>query len=180
MTWSPRSGAAQLCEDYPEIGELLCQVLTGKLSASDLACDTSYVPLLQGLGGNHALNALNDPTGARLDHWPRAWAARALAMTGDPSCAHALITAAADPEWRVRMQAIRAAGLVTNSETVSEIANRLVSDIHPRVRQAVALAIGRKGNDQSTMLLGELARDADVSVRRVAERAENRLGIQLR
>ena len=179
LNWTPRNGAAQLREDYPDIRDLLCEVLVGEITAIELATDARYIPLLHGLGGNHALNALKDQTGVRLGHWPRVWAARTLALLGDSACSSALLVAAEDPEWRVRMQVIRAAGLVTNPKTVEEIAHQLVSDTHPRVRQAVALAIGRKGNYQSAMLLGELSRDAEVSVRRAATRAGNRLQSQL-
>lgn len=171
MNWTVRGGAAQLCEDYPDVVRLLCRFLTGEITARDLAQNANYLPLLHGIGGNHALNALKDPTGGRLAHWPRVWAARTLALIGDSTCAEALVDASRDSEWRIRMQSIRAAGLISASETVDEIADLLVSDLHPRVRQAVALAIGRKGSIRSEMLLGELSTDTEVTVRRAAERA---------
>ena len=73
------------------------------------------IPILHGIGGNTALNLLRDTTGRHLPHWPRAWAARTLAIIGGSGCSDFLAIAARDKEWRVRMQAVRAAGLVTDT-----------------------------------------------------------------
>ena len=58
--------------------------------------------------------------------------------------------------------------------TVDDAAQRLgVSRL--RVREAVALAIGRNGSELCLDHLRELSRDAEVSVRQVAERAITKL-----
>lgn len=137
------------------------------------------LPILHGIGGNTALNLLQDPSGARLAHWPRAWAARTLAIIGDEGCSRALVTAAADPEWRVRMQAIRAAGLVADATTVDQMAVVLVADEHRRVREAVALSLGRNGSELCLGHLAALSQDAESSVRQAAERAITRLQSRL-
>lgn len=175
MRWTPASGAAQLRKEFPEILEVLCRVLTGAISSQELARDPTMLPILHGIGGNTALNLLNDATGTRLAHWPRAWAARALARIGDTGCSSAFVKAANDPEWRVRMQAVRAAGLVADAATVDRQAGLLASDSHPRVREAVARSIGRKGSELCAAHLHTLAQDAEVSVRRAAERAITKL-----
>ena len=175
MRWTPASGAAQLRAEFPDIVDVLCKILIGELSSRALAADPSTLPVLLGIGGNTALTLMKDPTGARLAYWPRAWAARTLAIIGDTSCSSTYVRAASDPAWRVRMQAVRAAGLVTDLMTVDKIAGLLGSDSHRRVREAIALAVGRKGGERCFDHLGALSRDAEVTVRRAAERAIDKL-----
>lgn len=179
MRWTPLSGAARLRDEYPTIQDVLCRILTGTLTSRELARDPTMLPILHGIGGNTALNLLQDPTGTRLAHWPRSWAARTLAIIGDAGCSSAFVKAADDGEWRVRMQAVRAAGLVADSTTVDRMAGLLVSDSHRRVREAVALSLGRKGSEVGLVHLRELSQDAEVSVRRAAERAITRLQSRL-
>ncbi len=64
-------GAAQLRKEFPEIRDVLCRILTGAINSRDLARDLTMTSILHGIGGNTALNQLNDPTGKRLAHWPR-------------------------------------------------------------------------------------------------------------
>jgi HEAT repeat protein len=175
MRWTPASGAARLRVEFPEILSLLCRILTGDVSSRELAADPSMIPILHGIGGNTALNLLRDASGRRLSHWPRAWAARTLAIIGDTDCSSAIESAVRDKEWRVRMQAVRAAGLVAHSATVDRMAEGLASDSHRRVREAVALSVGRNGSDVCVGLLRELSQDVEMSVRRAAERAISKL-----
>ena len=175
LRWTPASGAAQLRKEVPEILDVLCRILTGAITSRELARDPTVLPILHGIGGNTALNLLKDPTGRRLAHWPRSWAARTLAIIGDTGCSSAFVSAANDQEWRVRMQAVRAAGLVADSMTVDRMAGSLVSDSHRRVREAVALSLGRKGSELCHGHLRELSQDAEESVRRAAERAITKL-----
>ena len=169
LRWTPASGAAQLRKEVPEILDVLCRILTGAITSRELARDPTVLPILHGIGGNTALNLLKDPTGRRLAHWPRSWAARTLAIIGDTGCSSAFVSAANDQEWRVRMQAVRAAGLVADSMTVDRMAGSLVSDSHRRVREAVALSLGRKGSELCHGHLRELSQDAEESVRRSRE-----------
>jgi HEAT repeat protein len=175
MGWTPASGATQLRKEFPQILDVLRKILTGSITSRELARDPTMLPILYGIGGNTALNLLKDPSGTRLAHWPRAWAARTLAIIGDTECSTAFVQAAKDQEWRVRMQAMRAAGLVSDSMTVDRMAGSLASDSHRRVREAVALSLGRKGSELCLDHLRELTQDAEVSVRRAAERAITRL-----
>ncbi len=96
MRWTPASGAVQLHKEFPEILELLCWILTGAVTSLELARDPTMLPILHGIGGNTALNLLKDPSGTRLAHWPRAWAARTLAIIGErgaqPSSSEQLVT----------------------------------------------------------------------------------------
>jgi hypothetical protein len=175
MQWTPAVGAARLRAEFPEILGLLCRILRGDLSSRELAADPTMIPILYEIGGNSALNLLQDSSGRRLSYWPRAWAARTLAVIGNTDCSIAFENAARDEEWRVRMQAVRAAGLVAGSVTVDRMAEALASDSHRRVREAVALAIGRNGSEVCVGILRELSRDVEISVRRAAERAVSRL-----
>ena len=179
MRWTPASGAAQLRQEYPQIVEVLCSILTGAISSSELARDSSLLPILYGIGGNTALTLLQDSSGKRLAYWPRAWAARTLAIIGDTGCSSAFLTGADDPHWRVRMQAVRAAGLVADSPTVDRMSEFLVSDHHRRVRETVAISIGRKGSEHCLVHLSELSQDTEASVRRAAERAITKLQTRL-
>ena len=177
--WTPARGAAELSEEFPEILDVLCRILTGAVTSRELARDPTMLPILHGIGGNTALNLLRDPSGTRLAHWPRAWAARTLAIIGDAGCSSALVKAAGDQEWRVRMQAVRAAGLVADSMTVDRMAGILAVDPNRRVREAVARSLGRCGSEQSFGHLSALSRDAETSVRQAAERAIIRLQTRL-
>lgn len=179
MQWTPTTGAARLVDDVPDILGVLCKILIGDISSRELAADPGMLPILQGIGGRTALALLRDPTGKRLAYWPRVWAARTLALIGDSRCASALLIATSDQHWRVRMQAARAAGLVSDSTTIDRIAELLSSDSQRRVREAVALSIGRGGSKDCLVYLAELTRDDEPTVRRAADRAIIRLQARL-
>ncbi len=164
-----------MSKEFPDILDVLCRILTGAISSRELARDPTMLPILQGIGGNTALTLLQDSSGSRLAYWPRAWAARTLAIIGDAGCSSALASAASDQQWRVRMQAMRAAGLVSDSMTVDRMAGSLVSDDHRRVREAVALALGRQGSKLCLGHLTALSEDAEASVRQAAARAITKL-----
>ena len=89
---------------------------------------------------------MEDPTGARLVYWPRAWAARAMAYVGDDSVGSSLIGAISDEHWRVRMNAISASGRLGLSQAQPEVIAAL-DDEHHRVRAAAVVALGRIGDD---------------------------------
>ena len=171
MEWTPAIGASELRKHHPELVDLLCAILSGGYSAHELASDPTMIPILHGIGGSHALNLLKDPSGERLAHWPRVWSARTLAIVGNATCAQALKVGSEDSEWRVRMQSVRAAGIVADPETVDQIAAARSRDAHPRVRAAAALSIGRVGSMHSMAWLSELSEDSVLPVRQAADRA---------
>ena len=178
--WTPSAGASQLRWEYPVgLAELLCTILTGEITPEQMAADVEMHRVLHRLGGKHAIRLLDDPTGERLSHWPRVWAARTLALVGDFRCAPALEQATKDMEWRVRMQAIRAASLVCKPRELDKMGALLISDKSARVRSTLALCLGRNGGSDSIMLLGTLLRDSDTSVRNHADRALTRLQSRL-
>lgn len=97
------------------------------------------------IGNGHAFRLMADGTGARLDYWPRVWAARAMANLGDPTAQPHLEAALADPHWRVRMTAVRAIGNL-RLEGVSAAVVGLLDDEHPRVLRAAVRALRHVGD----------------------------------
>ncbi len=77
------------------------------------------------------------------------------------------------------MQSVRAAGLIADSIAVNRLAELLVADSHRRVREAAALSVSRKGTELCLGRPRKLSQDAEVSVRRAADRAVVKLQTRL-
>ncbi|HEU4750141.1 MAG TPA: HEAT repeat domain-containing protein [Acidimicrobiia bacterium] len=145
MGWTPATGTRNLIErdGLNQAVKELTRLLAGEITGSDL-CHEPWRSVLLSIGDGHAERLMNDPSGARLAYWPRSWAARALAYAGDPAAAPALLSALADPHWRVRMTAIQTLGRLEVEGVTDELVAAL-ADEHPRVRAAAAVALRRLG-----------------------------------
>jgi HEAT repeat protein len=147
MSWSPANGSNTLVHRLGRVEALavLCDLLDGSVSGEALMSGP-YPRILADIGDGHATALMEDPTGARLVYWPRAWAARAMAYVGDDSVGSALIEAVSDEYWRVRMNAISASGRLGLAEAQPAVIAAL-DDQHHRVRAAAVVALGRIGDE---------------------------------
>lgn len=145
--WSPANGSNTLAHRLgrEEALAVLCTLLDGSVAGEELMSGP-YPRILADIGDGHATELMEDPTGARLVHWPRAWAARSMAYIGDESVASALISATADEHWRVRMNAISASGRLGLRQAQQAVVTAL-DDPHHRVRSAALVALGRIGDE---------------------------------
>jgi HEAT repeat protein len=176
MSWSPANGSNTLVHRLgrERALEVLVDLLDGSVAGEELMSGP-YPRVLADIGDGHATELMEDPTGARLAHWPRAWAARSMAYVGDDSLASALISAIGDEHWRVRMNAISAAGRLGIHQAQAAMVTAL-DDPHHRVRSAALVALGRVGDES---VLGALqsysdshgrSRSVDNALERVARR----------
>jgi HEAT repeat protein len=172
---SPREQVAALVRERGE-----AQVVAyckGLLDGDDPRLDEEA--LLQ-LGKGHARWELDHDA---LDHWPRAWAARAFLYVWSPDVTPSLVRALGDPAWRVAENAMRVMALREIAEGV-DAAVRLRHHELPRVRATVVRLVGVAGESDHAHVLLEAVDDPEVSVRAAAERAiermQRRLDIDLR
>ncbi|MBX3144670.1 MAG: HEAT repeat domain-containing protein [Trueperaceae bacterium] len=172
--WTPAEGARALSGRFghAQALELLIKLLAGVPPMEMLEGD--YAAVLAHIGNGHAKQVLarwrGDPLAPRLDHWPRSWAARAMAYLGDRAAAPALSEALRDEHWRVRMTAASSLGRldVRDFETGLRAA---LTDPHQRVRRAAAAALGRVGTEASKQALQRALDDDDREVRAEADKA---------
>jgi HEAT repeat protein len=151
----------------------------------DAAFARRCIPILRGalddaeaiewLGGVHGTAVLAAPTGAAA-HWPRVWAARALRYVWDERATAAVVEALDDPNWRVREMAAKVCRRRDLGQAGDVLAT-MSGDDTPRVRAAVAWALGALGEGEHAAVLIELRGDPDPAVR---ERAGQGLGLMAR
>lgn len=179
MPWTPQVGARSLVNRLGEAGsvEVLVRVLRGTVPERDLVW-APYRRVLLDIGDGHAERLMSDPSGRRLVHWPRVWAARALAYVGSKEAGSALRAALVDDHWRVRMTAIQTIGRLGIEGATPELLEGL-NDEHPRVRSAAVLALERVGTEEAVERLLQLRATgsertrAERALARIIERAAN-------
>jgi HEAT repeat protein len=174
MSLSPRERVDTLVRERGEAR--VTAYCAGLLDGDDPRLDEEA--LLQ-LGGAHARYGLDHDN---LDHWPRAWAARAFLYVWSPDVTPSLVHALGDPAWRVAENAMRVMALREIAEGVDG-AVLLRHHGLPRVRATVVRLVGVAGESDHAYVLLEALDDPEVSVRAAAERAiermERRLDIDL-
>lgn len=173
MAWTPEIGTHSLVNRLGEASsvEILVRLLGGSVPMGDLVL-APYRRVLLDIGDGHAERLMADESGRRLVHWPRAWAARALAYVGNKDVGTALLAALGDAHWRVRMTAIQTIGRLGIEGATPQLLGRL-DDEHPRVRSATVLALERVGSERAVERL--LQQAATGSERSRAERAAARI-----
>jgi HEAT repeat protein len=120
--------------------------------------DYSRLPVpLTYLAGAHAVSKLGrgDLALRRQNHWPRAWAARALRYVWLDYAEPGIVAATADPSWRVRETAAKVVGqrhLTSGAEHLQV----LVHDRELRVRVAGVRALGAVGGLEHVALVEAL------------------------
>lgn len=96
--------------------------------------------LIAALGGEHGQNVLDGYDGGKSGYWPRVWAARGLLHAWDDAATDAIITATADPAWRVREMAGKVVARHRVGAALQAVA-ALRSDTIERVRAAAERAV---------------------------------------
>ncbi|HSZ38639.1 MAG TPA: hypothetical protein VK817_01640 [Trebonia sp.] len=92
------------------------------------------------LGGEHGRGVLDGYNGGKSGYWPRVWAARGLLHAWDDAATDAIITATADPAWRVREMAGKVAARHRVGTALAAVA-ALRADKVERVRAAAERAV---------------------------------------
>lgn len=132
--------------------------------------------LLLALGGRYAAMEFTRTGPAKTDqsYWAPTWAARGLLHAWDDGradeVAGAVEVALTHEHWRVREMAAKVAGGHDLGRSADALA-RLVSDPVPRVRVAVARALGAAGEAEHAPALHELAEHEEAAVRAAAGKA---------
>ena len=106
-------------------------------------------------------------------YWAQVWAARALLYVWDDALAPDVVVALDHPSWRVREMALKV--VVSREIGCADVLEPLASDDVPRVRTALARALGGVGEAEHAPLLRRLGEDHDPAVTRAADRALARL-----
>jgi hypothetical protein len=92
------------------------------------------------LGGEHGRAVLDGCNGGKSGYWPRVWAARGLLHAWDDTATDAIITATADPAWRVREMAGKVVARHRVGAALEAVAGLRADDV-ARVRAAAERAV---------------------------------------
>lgn len=95
--------------------------------------------LVVALGGPAARRVLDGYEGGRAGYWPKVWAARGLLHVWEDEAGRAVISATADPAWRVREMSLRVIARHRLDDALEELP-RLLEDPVRRVRDAAVRA----------------------------------------
>jgi hypothetical protein len=166
MSVSPRERVAALVRERGEAR--VAAYCAGLLDGDDPMLDQEA---LLRLGGLHARSGLDHDN---LDYWPRVWAARAFLYVWSPDVTPSLVRALGDPAWRVAENAMRVMARREIADGV-DAAVRLSGHELPRVRATVVRLVGLVGESDHARVVLEAASDPDLSVRKAAERARDRM-----
>ena len=115
-------------------------VVTGCIDLLQGRYDVVDDALMLALGGPHAEPVLNGAEGGKHGYWLRVWAARGLLHEWEDTAAPAIITATADPAWRVREMAAKVIARHLVGEAFTAV-TALRGDDVPRVRAAADRAV---------------------------------------
>jgi hypothetical protein len=115
--------------------------------------------------------------GLDLVYWPKTWAARALLYAWREEAGPAVVTALADPAWRVREMCAKVCAL-REVGAAADALGPLLADPVPRVRAAAARAVGAVGEAEHAPALRALLTDEQL-VRAPAARALRQLAARL-
>jgi len=157
------------------VAQWCADLLTGRVSHDD-----PEAPSLQWLGGHHAVRLLelDDLAASAHAYWPPVWAARGLLHVWHPLATSPIISALAQPHWRVREMAAK----VVREWEVGDAAEALmplVSDEVSRVRVAAVRALARVGEAEHAEPVRAAAEDPDRSVAAAADRALADMSLRL-
>ena len=175
MTGRPADWVADACADLGT--DAVVAWCAGLLSGQPVE-DGPSLDRIGGPGAS-ALVAGYERTPGKPDYWPRVWAARALryAWHDGPGVHAAVVSALADPAWRVR----ETAAALTRVHELGEAAGALrglLDDEVPRVRIAAARALAVVGEHDDLAALATTD-EPDASVRRAQDVARRHLAERL-
>ena len=118
------------------------------------------------VGGEHAQGILD---GAPVLYWPELWGLRALLYVWDAKATPAVVNALHNPAWRVREMAARV--IIARDLPAAAELTELLTDETPRVRIAVARALGAVGKLDNVEDIRPLLKDPEIEVRRAAQQS---------
>lgn len=118
------------------------------------------------VGGEHAQGILD---GAPVLYWPELWGLRALLYVWSDDATTAVVNALHNTAWRVREMAARVI-IARNLPAATELTELLVDET-PRVRIAVARALGAVGKLDNIEDIRPLLKDSEIEVRRGAQQS---------
>lgn len=172
--WTPARGVEELLARYgTERAKELLTTLLRRIEPA-VAITAPYADVLVLIGDGHGEAVLArwraEPAASGLEHWPRAWAARAFAYVGDPGAGAALAEALEDHHWWVRKTAAQTLGRLRVTAHEAGLV-RALRDPHVRVRRVAAVALGRVGTVASLEALQRALDDVDDDVRAAADSA---------
>jgi hypothetical protein len=131
---------------------------------------------LRWLGGTASQTLL--PDSSWKPYWVRVWGARGLLYVWDESCVDSVVEGLRDEHWRVAEMCVKVCArreIGTGGPGVAALAGHEL----PRVRSAVARALGLIGDTEHEGLVRHLLDDPERSVRAIAETAFNRMSARL-
>lgn len=175
MAATPADLVAQACADLGEdvVVDRCVDLLTGRTSDHPFSLDLIAGPGSQRLADRYATQP------GKPDHWPRAWAARALryAWREEVGVRRAVVSGLSDPAWRVRETCAAVVRLREVAEAAEPL-RALLADETPRVRVAAAQALAVVGEHDDLEVLATL-HDEDARVARAVGQARSRLAERL-
>lgn len=163
-----RAGGAAEALGGPELAQWCADLITGRA-----AYDEPGRPDPAWLGGRHGRQWWTRPDlhERGLEHWPRSWAARTLLHAWDDLAAAAVVGGLDDPAWRLREMCAKACARHEVGAAAERCARLATDDEVPRVRAAVARAVGAIGEAEHATALHTACGDPEPVVRRAAGRA---------
>jgi HEAT repeats len=153
-------------------GEPVVAIRCAAMLRDPSAMDWELLPMLGG-HRSYALTPAGEPS-----YWIAVWAARGLLHVWHPSAAPAVVAALGHEAWRVREMSAKVCLRREIGEACDALA-LLAGDPVPRVRAAVARALGAIGEAEHAQPLRNLRDDEDASVRLRASQALRLLSIRL-
>lgn len=118
------------------------------------------------VGGEHAQGILD---GAPVLYWPELWGLRSLLYVWSDKATPDVVNALHNTSWRVREMAARVI-VARELPAATELVELLVDET-PRVRIAVARAIGAVGKLDNVEDIRPLLKDSEIEVRRAAQQS---------
>ena len=143
----------------------------GPTAPAPAATDTATPPPTPAESRPQAVRQLVEDVAKDADPSVRARAAAALGHVGGDVPVAALANALGDDAPIVRIQAVESFARLQRAAALPVLSTMLKVDAHPRVREAVARALGSLGTDDARQALTTATEDADPGVREAAERA---------
>lgn len=104
------------------------------------------------------------------DHSPEMQASALFAMgtSADAAWLNIILEELDNPFLAIRLEAVRATGEIGEGDAVGPLANQLLDEEYPDVREAIVTALGRIGDDAARRVLRECRDDPDMQQLRPA------------
>ena len=168
----PRRRVSLAVERWGAVGLLRCIGRTLRLPPDDVV-EGDLLELAIFLGEREGDSSWTSGVSPRHAYWAQVWAARALLYFWDDALAPDVVVALGHTSWRVREMALKV--VAAREIGCADVLGSLLEDDVPRVRAALARALGEVGEAEHALPLRRLCQDDDPAVADQAERAVVRL-----